>query len=113
MAKVTEPSDTLALYRTVGRAFTCRYRKLKNFVSKTFVVAKRTDDSQTLVENTAQAYIDEYRTLSPSEKQALNELAEESFTTGFDLWMKESFRSSLQSVCGYARCGQNVCVAGD
>lgn len=110
MAKVTTPSDTLINFQTLGKSVTLRERKEGSVVSGLGKVISRSSGSQSFVDEINEAYDEEWEGLTPSEKQAYEDLGEDSFQTGYSLFKSESFKSSTQSVCGYAKCGQNVCV---
>lgn len=112
MAKVTVPSDTLATFQTIGKSITVRDRKEGYTVSKTGRPTFVSAESEELIKEQAEATFEAWRGLSQQERDDWQELAEEGYEDGIDLFMREGFKAGLQSVCGYARCGQNVCVAG-
>jgi len=108
MAKITIPSEDLNIFRTIANTFTFRERKERKVISSRGIVRKRTPASQAFVEEIDEAYNEAWRILSEGEKESWDILGAKVFTTGFSLFMRESFKSSTQSVYDYAVYAQNI-----
>jgi len=108
MAKVQTPSEDLINFQTIANTFTLRERKEGKVINSIGIIKKRTPASQSLVDDINEAYSEEWRNLSAGEKENWNILGAKIFTTGFKLFMRESFKSSTQSVYDYAVYAQNV-----
>jgi len=108
MAKVDTPSETLENFKTIANVFTLRIRKEGNVINRMGLTKKRTASSQDLVNDIEEAYSKEWQSLTDGEREDWNILGAEIFTTGFKLFMRESFKESTQSVYDYAVYNQNV-----
>jgi len=112
MAKVTIPSDTFSTFQTLGKSVCLRQRKEGFTVSKVSRPRFVSLESEELIKDQAEATLGEWRGLTDGQKQDWQELAEEGYQDGIDLFMREGWKAGLQSIYGYARYGQNVYMKG-
>lgn len=112
MAKVTFPVTSFSTFQTLGKGITLRNRKEGFTVSKTSRPRLVSSEAEELIDETSEAKIGEWQGLTEGQKQDWHDLGEESFVDGMTAFMREGFKSSLQSLYGYARYGQNVYIKG-